>query len=78
MPLAGRRWTKVTERRTKIDWAQFIKHITERYIDNLKELREEVPTWQAYRDQLEATVNRQFRAKYARIKLERLYQTFNV
>ncbi|MCY4642532.1 MAG: IS630 family transposase, partial [Gammaproteobacteria bacterium] len=41
------------------------------------ELREEVSTWQAHRDQLEATVNWQFTAKDARIKLERLYPTFN-
>ena len=32
-PLAGRRLTKVTERRTKIDWAHFIEDIAERYID---------------------------------------------
>ena len=144
-PLAGRRLTKVTERRTKTDWAQFIEDIAERYIDaeqitlvmdnlnthspgalyeafppdqakalwdrfefvytpkhgswlnvaeielnvmisqclrrridNLEELREEVSTWQAHRDQLEATVNWQFTAKDARIKLERLYPTFSL
>ncbi len=143
-PLAGRRLTKVTERRTKIDWAHFIEDIAERYIDaeqitlimdnlnthspgalyevfppdqakalwdrfefvytpkhgswlnvaeielnvmisqclrrridNIEELREEVSTWQAHRDQLEATVNWQFTAKDARIKLERLYPTFS-
>ena len=143
-PLAGRRLTKVTERRTKIDWVHFIEDIAERYIDaeqitlimdnlnthspgalyevfppdqakalwdrfefvytpkhgswlnvaeielnvmisqclrrridNIEELREEVSTWQAHRDQLEATVNWQFTAKDARIKLERLYPTFS-
>jgi len=30
-PLAGRRFTRVTERRTKIDWAHFLKHISEQY-----------------------------------------------
>ena len=30
-PLAGRRMTKVTERRTKVDWARFLADIAERY-----------------------------------------------
>ena len=30
-PLAGRRLTKVTERKTKSDWAQFIRELTDRY-----------------------------------------------
>jgi len=30
-PLAGKRLVKVTERRTKIDWAHFLKEIAERY-----------------------------------------------
>ncbi len=32
-PLAGKRMTKVTERKTKIDWAQFQADIAERYQD---------------------------------------------
>ncbi len=32
-PLAGRRMTKVTERKTKIDWAQFLADIAKRYRD---------------------------------------------
>ena len=32
-PLAGRRMTKVTERKTKIDWARFLADIAERYAD---------------------------------------------
>ena len=32
-PLAGRRLTKVTERRTKLDWAVFVQDIAERYPD---------------------------------------------
>ena len=142
-PLADRRLTKVTKRRTKIDWAHFIEDIAKRYIDaeqitlvmdnlnthspgalyevfppdqakalwdrfefvympkhgswlnvveielnvmisqclrrridNIEELREEVSTWQAHRDQLEATVNWQF-TKDARVKLKRLYPTFS-
>ena len=31
-PLAGKRMTKVTERRTKTDWAEFIQDIAERYV----------------------------------------------
>lgn len=30
-PLAGKRLVKVTERKTKIDWAKFIKEISEQY-----------------------------------------------
>jgi hypothetical protein len=32
-PLAGRRMTQVTERKTKIDWARFLGEIAERYAD---------------------------------------------
>lgn len=32
-PLAGRRMTKVTERKTKIDWARFVADIAARYQD---------------------------------------------
>ena len=32
-PLAGRRLTKVTERRTKLDWAVFVQDISEHYPD---------------------------------------------
>ncbi len=30
-PLAGTRMTKVTERKAKVDWAQFLQDIAERY-----------------------------------------------
>ena len=55
-----------------------ISQCLRRRIDNLEELREEVSAWQAHRDQLEATVNWQFTAKDARVKLERLYPTFSL
>jgi hypothetical protein len=32
-PLAGKRMVKVTERKTKIDWAQFIRELAEHYAD---------------------------------------------
>lgn len=143
-PLAGTRMTKVTEYKTKVDWAQFIQEIAERYqdaqkitlvMDNLnthsagalyqtfppdqakalwdrfefvytpkhgswlnvaeielnvligqcldrrigsmEELREEVTAWQARRDQIRAKVNWQFTTENARVKLKRLYPTFD-
>ena len=143
-PLAGTRMTKVTEYKTKVDWAQFLQEIAERYqdaqkitlvMDNLNthspgalyqtfppdqakalwdrfefvytpkhgswlnvaeielnvlisqcldrrigsmhELREEVAAWQARRDQNHAKVNWQFTTENARIKLKRLYPTFD-
>ena len=33
-PLAGRRYTEVTERRTKTDWAHFVRDIAARYPGN--------------------------------------------
>jgi hypothetical protein len=144
-PLAGRRITKVTERRTKIDWAYFIDDIAKQYpaakritlvmdnlnthtpaslyeaftperakalwdrfefvytpkhgswlnmaeielnvmiaqclnrrIDNIDTLRSEVATWQAERDHLNAKINWQFTTDNARIKLKRLYPSFQV
>lgn len=144
-PLSGKRMTKVTERKCKVDWAQFLYDIAERYpdaenitlvmdnlnthspgalyeafppeqakalwdrfefvytpkhgswlnvaeielnvmisqclarrIDTIEQLREEVSAWQARRDQLQAKVNWQFTAEDARIKLKRLYPTFDV
>ena len=136
--------TKVTERKTKVDWAQFLQDIAEHYpdaqkitlvMDNLnthspgalyqtfspeqakalwdrfefvytpkhgswlnvaeielnvligqcldrrigsmEELREEVAAWQARRDQIHAKVNWQFTTENARVKLKRLYPTFD-
>ncbi|HEC26440.1 MAG TPA: IS630 family transposase [Gammaproteobacteria bacterium] len=142
-PLAGTRMTKVTARKTKVDWAQFIQDIAERYqdakkitlvmdnlnthspgalyqafppgqakalwerfefvytpkhgswlnvaeielnvlisqcldrrIDSMEKMCGEVAAWQARRDQVRAKVNWQFTAENARIKLKRLYPTF--
>lgn len=144
-PLAGKRMTQVTGRKTKIDWAVFlhdiaghypdaekitlvmdnlsthspgalyeayppeqakalwdrfefvytpkhgswlnvaeielnvmIKQCLNRRIDTIEELREEVAAWQACRDRLRAKVNWQFTTQDARIKLKRLYPTFDV
>jgi hypothetical protein len=144
-PLAGRRMTQVTERKTRIDWAHFIDDIAKQYpaakritlvmdnlnthtpaslyeaftperakalwdrfefvytpkhgswlnmaeielnvmiaqclnrrIDNIDTLRSEVATWQAERDHLNAKINWQFTTDNARIKLKRLYPSFQV
>jgi len=142
-PLAGRRMTKVTERKTRQDWAVFLQDIAEHYadaqritlvmdnlnthtpgslyeafpperakalwdrfefvytpkhgswlnmaeielnvligqclnrrIDSIDLMRREVAAWQARRDNTQATVNWQFTTADARIKLKRLYPTF--
>ena len=144
-PLAGKRMTRVTERKTKIDWAHFLADIAARYpdakkitlvMDNLNThrpgalyeafppaqakalwdrfeflftpkhgswlnvaevelnvmirqclnrridcidiLRNEVAAWQAARDRLRAKVNWQFTTDDARVKLKRLYPTFDI
>ncbi len=143
-PLAGKRTTRVTERKTKIDWAHFLADIAARYpdaktitlvmdnlnthrpgalyeafppaqakalwdrfefvftpkhgswlnvaevelnvmirqclnrrIDSIDILRQEVAAWQAARDRLQAKVNWQFTTDDARVKLKRLYPTFD-
>ncbi len=142
-PLAGRRMTKVTEQKTKVDWAHFVDDIAKRYsqvgritlvmdnlnthtpaalyeafeperakalwdrfefvytpkhgswlnmaeielnvminqclnrrIASLQTLRQEVAAWQMERDKLQARINWQFTTDSARIKLKRLYPTF--
>lgn len=144
-PLAGRRITQVTERKGKVDWAQFVETIARRYpdadkitlvmdnlnthspgafyeafapeqakalwdrfefvytpkhgswlnvaeieinvmirqclarrIDSREEMAAEVAAWQARRDQMKARIDWQFTADDARIKLKRLYPTFDV
>jgi len=139
-PLAGKRLVKITERKTKIDWAYFVEDIAALYenaekitlvmdnynthspgslydafhpvkakslwdkfefvftpkhgswlnmaeielnvltgqclnrrIDNIEEVRREVTAWQKYRNNKISTVNWQFTADDARIKLSRLY-----
>jgi transposase len=144
-PLAGKRITKVTAQKTKVDWAHFVDDIAKQYpqaqritlvMDNLnthtpaalyeafepqrakalwdrfefvytpkhgswlnmaeielnvligqclnrriasfETLRQEVAAWQLQRDQIKAKINWQFTADSARIKLKRLYPTFEV
>ena len=142
-PLAGRRMAKVTERKTKRDWAAFVGDIAAMYkgarktalamdnygthtpgalyetfppgkakslwdrfefvytprhgswlnmaeielnvlagqcpnrrIDNISVVEKEVLAWQKHRNNKNAKVNWQFTTKEARVKLSRLYPTF--
>jgi hypothetical protein len=47
-----------------------------RRIDDIEFVREEVLAWQKFRDNKNAKINWQFTTKDARIKLSRLYPTF--
>lgn len=143
-PLAGKRIVKVTERRTKRDWAFFLQDIADRYesaekitlvmdnlnthnpgslyetfppgeakalwdrfgfvytpkhgswlnmaeielnvltkqclnrrIDNIETVRKEVRAWENNRNNKNAKINWQFKTEDARIKLKRLYPTFD-
>lgn len=143
-PLAGKRMVKITERKTRRDWAQFLKELAELYknaekiilvmdnlsthtpgsfyetfrpekakalwerfefvytpkhgswlnmaeielnvligqclgrrIDNIEEVGREVSAWQEHRNNKNSKVNWQFSEEDARIKLSRLYPTFD-
>lgn len=143
-PLAGKRMVKITERKTKQDWAFFLEEIAVQYkdaekitlvmdnlnthepgsfyeaflpekakalwdrfefvytpkhgswlnmaeielnvltgqclnrrIDDIGIVKKEVRAWQEFRNNKNAKVNWQFTTKDARIKLSRLYPTFN-
>ena len=143
-PLRGKRYVKVTERKTRVDWALFVKEIAEQYpeaekitlvmdnfdthkagafyeafspekakalwdrfefiftpkhgswlnmaeielnvlmgqclnrrIDTIEEIEREVKAWQEYRNNKKAKINWQFATEDARIKLRRLYPTFD-
>jgi hypothetical protein len=143
-PLAGKRMVKITERKTKQDWAAFLEEISFQYkdaekitlvmdnlnthepgsfyeafrpekakalwdrfefvytpkhgswlnmaeielnvltgqclnrrIDDIGIVRKEVRAWQEFRNNRNAKVNWQFTTKDARIKLSRLYPTFD-
>ena len=54
-----------------------ISQCLDRRIGSMEELRVEVAAWQAHRDQIHAKVNWQFTAEDARVKLKRLYPTFD-
>jgi len=66
-------WLNVAE----IELNVLISQCLDRRIGSMEELCEEVAAWQAHRDQINAKVNWQFKTEDARIKLKRLYPTFN-
>jgi hypothetical protein len=141
-PLAGKRLVEITERKTKKDWALFLKEIADAYrdaeritlvmdnlnthnpgslyetflpeqakalwdrfefvytpkhgswlnmaeielnvltgqclkrrIDSIDVLRTEAEAWASHRNNANSSINWQFRAEYARVKLKRLYPT---
>ena len=65
-------WLNVAE----IELNVLISQCLDRRIGSMEKLREEVAAWQARRDQIHAKVNWQFTAEDARVKLKRLYPTF--
>jgi uncharacterized coiled-coil DUF342 family protein len=67
-------WLNVAEIELNVMISQCLK----RRIDSIEELREEVSAWQAQRDRLQAKVNWQFTTDDARVKLKRLYPTFDI
>lgn len=66
-------WLNVAE----IELNVLIGQCLDRRIGSMEELREEVAAWQARRDQIHAKVNWQFTTENARVKLKRLYPTFD-
>ena len=65
-------WLNVAE----IELNVLVGQCLDRRIGSMEKLREEVATWQARRDQIHAKVNWQFTTEDARVKLKRLYPTF--
>ncbi|MHB1764774.1 MAG: IS630-like element ISCARN102 family transposase, partial [Gammaproteobacteria bacterium] len=54
-----------------------ISQCLDRRIGSMEKLCAEVAAWQSRRDQIHAKVNWQFTTEDARVKLKRLYPTFN-
>lgn len=66
-------WLNMAE----IEFHVLNKQCLSRHIATIEEIRNEVAAWQEYRNGKNATINWQFTAKDARIKLKRLYPSFN-
>ena len=66
-------WLNVAE----IELNVLIHQCLDRRIGHIDELRQEVAAWQVQRDTIHAKVNWQFTAENARVKLKRLYPTFD-
>ena len=66
-------WLNIAE----IELDAMIRQCLNRRIDFLEVLRAEVAAWQAARDRVEARVGWQFTTDDARVRLKRLYPTFD-
>ena len=66
-------WLNIAE----IELNVLISQCLDRRIDDIDVVRKEVQAWQVFRDNKNAKVNWQFTTKDARIKLSRLYPTFD-
>ena len=66
-------WLNVAE----VELNVLIRQCLNRRIDSVDAMRTEVAAWQARRDRLEAKVDWQFTIDDARVKLKRLYPTFD-
>ncbi len=54
-----------------------VRQCLNRRIADIETVRREVAGWQVHRDQLNAKINWHFTTETARIKLKRLYPTFD-
>ena len=68
------RWLNMAEIELNVMIAQCLK----RRIDKIEIVRSEVAAWQVSRDQINAKIDWQFTTDNARVKLKRLYPTFQV
>ena len=66
-------WLNVAE----VELGVMIRQCLNRRIDSIEVLRAEVAAWQAQRDRLKANVNWRFTTDDARVRLKRLYPTFD-
>ena len=66
-------WLNVAE----VELGVMIRQCLNRRIDSIDVLRAEVAAWQAQRDRIKAKVNGQFTTDDARVRLKRLYPTFD-
>jgi hypothetical protein len=66
-------WLNIAE----IELNVLTKQCPSRRIDNIDVVKKETPAWQEFRNNKNAKVNWQFTTENARIKLSRLYPTFN-
>lgn len=60
------------------EWSVLSRQCLDRRIDNRDRMAREIATWQADRNAANARINWQFKTADARIKLKRLYPSFDV